>query len=444
MTRKDNLPSKRALYDRGLIDVSASGWLAYPGADISFSTLEGDCSADVAVIGAGLAGSSLALHLAERGAQVSLIEAREPGWGASGRSAGHVVPHRDRWSAIERLPDRGERFLMLLRDHGDIVFTLARKHQINCDAVQSGYIQVVHRAPLLRVAERKARRWSQHGFRIRFVDREEVARLTGSEKFTAGVLDDVGGWVNPFHFTRGLALAAERAGAAVFSHSPVTMISREGAHWRVMTNRGAVGADIVVVCTNGYTGDFIPELARAWCPLVAYGLATQPLPEPLRSTILPSGVALSQFPTGSHPALVDGLGRLVTALLPGAWRPHHHAGPIGDLRRWLARNYPQAQNVHLEVEAYWTGAMAWSPDRLPRLFEVQPGLLALMSFSGEGNVLAPLLGKHLAEAIVSQALSQFVLPLQSPSKIRWRRRYDFTLRKVGVPLLRVADRFGLA
>jgi glycine/D-amino acid oxidase-like deaminating enzyme len=87
--------------------------------------------------------------------------------------------------------------------------------------------------------------------------------------------------------------------------------------------------------------------------------------------------------------------------------------------------------------------MAWSTDFLPRIYEVSPGLLALTCFSGEGNVIAPLLGRHLAEALAKDDLAGLALPVQAPSVPRWRGRYDVTLRKLGVPMLGFAERLGL-
>jgi glycine/D-amino acid oxidase-like deaminating enzyme len=427
--------SERSLFDSGRVEVSRSGWQrgAHP---LELPRLEGEHRADVAVIGAGLAGASLALHLAERGAGVALVEAREPGWGASGRNAGHVVPYRDLDRAFERLPDRGEALLALLRDGGGIVYELARRHGIECDAVQGGYIQVAHRESLVAAAERKAEKWARRGHAVRFVDRHEVAALTGSQSFHGGTLAEHGGRVNPLAFTLGMLAAALRAGASAFARSPVDSLRGAGNAWRVTSARGCVVADRVVVCTNGYSADLVP---RAWCPLVAFALALEPLPEPIRASILPGGAAISEFPSGFHPLLVDRFGRIVTSSLPGPIRPH--IPPLRWATRWLRRTYPQTRDAPLRVEAYWTGAMAWSPDQLPRIFEAGPGLLALMCFSGEGNVLAPLLGRHLAEALASDALRNLALPVKGPTALRFRGRYDWLLRRVAVPLLGLTERF---
>jgi len=434
--------SRRSLYATGEVDVSASVW-PIGASPLDLPRLEGERRADVAIVGAGLAGSSVALHLAEQGASVALVEAREPAWGASGRNAGHVVPYRDLDRALASLPDRGAGWLELFRHGEDIVYRLAEKHGIDCDAIQGGYLQVAHRASLVAAAEKKAEKWAERGFSIRYADRAEVARLTGSDLFHGGTLAEKGGRVNPFRFTRGMVSAAMKEGAAVFSHSPIESIEGEGGRWRVRSARGSVLADRVVVCTNGYTTGLVPELERAWCPLSVFAIALKPLPAALRASVLPSGSALSQFPTGFHPTLVDEQGRVVSSLLTNVLRPQSSRASQRWLVRWLRRVFPQLRSASLEVDAYWTGSTAWSTDELPRIFEVGPGLLALMCFSGEGNVPAPLLGRHLAEALVADDLDRLVLPVQPPSVPRWRGRYDLGLRRLGVPALRFAERFGL-
>jgi glycine/D-amino acid oxidase-like deaminating enzyme len=434
--------SERSLYRTGWVDVSRSAWpLGAPPLDLPH--LEGDHTADVAVVGAGLAGSSLALHLSEAGADVALLEAKVPGWGASGRNAGHVVPYRDLDRAFAALPDRGEGWLELFREGQDIVYRIAEKYDIDCDAVQGGYLQVAHRDSLVTAAEMKAEKWAKRGYDIRYADRVEVAKLTGSQHFHGGTLAEKGGRVNPYRFTRGMVSAAIRAGARVFEHSAADSIRGEGPRWRVQTAGGCVVADRVVVCTNGYTAGLLPELERAWCPLSVFAIALKPLPEGLRTSLIPSGASISQFPTGFHPTLIDEHGRIVSSLLTNVLRPQSSTASLRWLTRWLHRVFPSTRDVPLAVDAYWTGSTAWSTDELPRIFEVGPGLLALMCFSGEGNVPAPLLGRHLAQALTADDLRQLVLPVQPPSVPRLRGRYDLGLRRFAVPALRLAERMGL-
>lgn len=439
------MPSERALHARGLVDVAQSVWTRHPRPAQAWPELAGEERADVAVVGVGLAGASLALHLAEGGASVAALETRVPGWGASGRNAGHVVSHREYpAAALRALPEGGERFLALLREGGDWLYGLARRHAIACDAVQGGYQMVVHRPALLRAAERKVEAWVRRGFRLRLLSRAETERATGSTRFLGGAVDEAGGRINPFLFTQGMAAAAVRAGARVYAGSPATSLERDGGGWLVRAPKGLVRAERVVVCTNGYTGALVPALAKAFLPLSAYGIALRALEAQPDPPILPAGGVMMQLPTGFHPFLVDGTGRLVSSLLPASLRPQDPTGPLRDFRRWLVRTFPQLAGAELALDAYWTGAMAWSPDTLPRLFDVAPGLDALLCFSGEGNVLAPVLGRHLAELLIRGGdRRESALPWLPPPRLRARWRLDVGLRHLAVPIGRLVERLGL-
>jgi len=150
------------------------------------------------VVGAGLAGSSLALHLAEAGVDVVVLEARQPGWGASGRNAGHVLPTLKDVALFERFPDGGKAFLDLFREHHTITFDLARKHGIACDAVQSGYLHATTRESVFDKLKAKSVYWKEEqGQQVEWLEGADVQALTGSKYFGYGVLYSSGGRVNP-------------------------------------------------------------------------------------------------------------------------------------------------------------------------------------------------------------------------------------------------------
>ncbi len=434
--------SDRGLYRRGLTGLETSGWL--DGTEpLHWQRLEGKRQAEVVIVGAGLTGASLALELVRRGCDVVLLDAAEPGWGASGRNAGHVVPIRDLDRALGTLADNGEQWLDLLRGGPERIQALIADNKIGCFASFNGYIQAAHRSAAVSRARSKSKKWADRGFPVRYIEGDELRERTGSRSFHAGVLCEAGGSLNPYLFNRGLASVAQDNGASVFANSPVAAIIPDGSRWKVQAPNGTVHSERVVLCTNGYTGDVVPELERAWCPLVAYGLVSNPIPETIAETVLPDGLALSLFPTGLHPAVVDSHRRIVSSLLVPVSRPHSSGAALRSLRRWLRRTFPQVDTSEIVAERYWTGSMAWSTDTLPRLFEPQPGLLALTCMSGEGNLIAPLLGTELGHALARDRLEDFVLPVQQPSPVRFRSRYDVGLRRLAVPLLGLAEKLKL-
>ena len=200
-------------YERGAVPVGSSGWTKPQGVSPAYPRLAAAIDTDVVVVGAGLAGSSLALHLAEAGVKTVVLEARQPGWGASGRNAGHVLPILKDLKVLETFPDGGRRFLEAFRDHHTIPFDLATKHGIDCDAVRSGYLHGM-------TSRRSFEKFLADSAWIEELDMQKVIPLAGAEMETAtgsrrypyGVLYENGGRVNPYLFTNGMIAAAVRHG----------------------------------------------------------------------------------------------------------------------------------------------------------------------------------------------------------------------------------------
>ncbi|MGQ0677764.1 MAG: NAD(P)/FAD-dependent oxidoreductase, partial [Rhodospirillales bacterium] len=218
--------------------------------------LHDPAEADVAVIGAGYTGLSAALHLAERGAQVVVLDAGEPGWGASGRNGGQVIPGLkfDPDEIEAKLgPERGGKLVEFAAKAPDLVFDLIRRHAIACDAVRGGWLQPAH-SPAGRVrAERRAAEWARRGADVDVLDRAAMARALGSEAYCGGWIDRRGGAIQPLAFARGLAAACVARGVAVHGGTPAQTLTRGGGKWRIEAPGASVSADTVLLCTNGYT-----------------------------------------------------------------------------------------------------------------------------------------------------------------------------------------------
>jgi glycine/D-amino acid oxidase-like deaminating enzyme len=146
---------------------------------------------------------------------------------------------------------------------------------------------------------------------------------------------------------------------------------------------------------------------------------------------------------GFHPTLIDGAGRLVAAVALRPLLPTRSEPAAREFRRWLRHTFPQLKDAPLEVEAFWSGVMAWSSDRMPRVFMPEPGLLAPMCFSGRGAALATGLGKQLAEALHRDDLDHLAIPVSEPSSLMAPRAMNFVVRNLALPAVRVAERLGL-
>ncbi|QQX89156.1 FAD-binding oxidoreductase (plasmid) [Cupriavidus necator] len=441
------LPSTRhADYETGTIAIEHSGWL--PEQHLAMHEgLADDIDTDIAVIGSGLAGASLSLHLAERGVKVVTLEARQPGNGASGRNAGHVQTFLENLEPLHAWGDRGKRFAAFFMEHRNIVFDLCAKHGIDGDAVKSGMVEAAYR-PHTALAK-KAALWKAFGYNVDIVTAASLRELLGTEKYRYGIHWREGGRVNPYLFTNGMISAAVRHGARVFGDSPVIGCHREGQRWRVDTARGSLRAQRIVICTNGHAGNlFFPELARTQYPLVACGMATKPLSPALLDIINPARVAMTHYPTGLYPMVIDGRNRLVTATIPHPCRAHDAKTYFAYFLRYLHRIYPQTRNFEIELGAYWTGITANSSSvyhaDYPKLYQVDDGVLALMNLGTWGNVMGPQLGLSLAQSLASERLDDCVLPLERPEPVRFQRLFEFKTRHLMIPVARVIDRINLA
>ncbi|RDK08004.1 FAD-dependent oxidoreductase [Cupriavidus lacunae] len=441
------IPSARyADYETGAIPIEQSGWRPEQRLP-THRALADDIDTDIVVIGAGLAGASLSLHLAERGVNVVTLEARQPGNGASGRNAGHVQTFLDNLEPLRSWGDRGERFTAFFVEHRDIVFDLCARHGIDGDAVKCGMVEAAYR-PHAALA-RKAALWKAHGYDVDVVTASPLRELLGTEQYSYGIHWREGGRVNPYLFTCGMISAAVRHGARVFGDSPVIGCHREGQRWRVRTARGSVRTQRIVICTNGHAGNpFFPELARTQYPMVACGMASRPLSPALLEIINPARVAMTHYPTGLYPMVIDGRNRLITATIPHPRRAHEAKTYFAYFLRYLHRTYPRTREFDVELGAYWTGITANSSsvyhEDYPRLYQVDDGVLALMNLGTWGNVMGPQLGLSLAQALASERLDDCMLPLEKPEPVRFQRLFELKTRHLMIPVARVIDRLHLA
>jgi glycine/D-amino acid oxidase-like deaminating enzyme len=356
-------------------------------------TIQGALQAEVAIVGAGFTGLSAALHLAEAGRDVVVIDAQAPGWGASGRNGGQVIAGvKDDPDVLEQR--HGTALVATVGSGPDLVFDLIARHAIDCSPVRSGWLQLAVSEATLRVASGRAAQWQARGAPVRVLDPQEAARLSGSGVYVGGWLDRRGGTVQPLAYARGLAAAAQRAGARIFSASPATGLAPNGGSWDVQTPHGSVRAATVILATNAYTDRLHDSLRRSVVAVPSYQIATDPLPEALRASILPEGQSVSDMRRLLRYFRTDAAGRLVM----GARGVYGDASPAQAMRRQLQavrEIYPQA--AALAFPYRWGGMVAVTPDHMPHLHALAPGLLAGLGYNGRGVAMATLMGKLLAD-----------------------------------------------
>ena len=408
--------------------------------------LTGDARCDVAVVGAGFTGLSTALHLAEGGAKVAVLEASEVGYGASGRNNGQVIPTLSRLDPDEIVDavfrstgnrDKGEEFVGLIRDSASITFDLIRKHRIEAEAVQNGWIQPAHRESRLKLSARRVEQWGRRGAPVRLLDRAQMQALTGTDHWHGGWENRTGGRINPLGLARGLAMAAIRAGAQVFTRSPVKSITRQGDDWVLKTHRGTLAADRVVIATHAYTGDFWPGLKKTVVPVRSYQMATSVLSDNVRKSILPQGHAASDTRGDLYFYRFDAHGRLVTGggLIVGAGWESRIRARIGER---AARVFPQLGQMgeSWQFDHIWWGYVAATDDKMPHVYELAPGVLTFMGCNGRGVALGTALGRELAKASLGTPLKDIAAPVEPMKPIA-----GWEFRALGVAWTQAKNRY---
>lgn len=366
--------------------------------------LEGQVEADVAIIGAGYAGLSAALHLAEAGRRAVVLEAVDIGHGGAGRNNGMVIPALSRpYPADLRRrfgEERGNRLARLIAGSASFTFDLIRRLGIDCEAVQDGWAQPAHSPGRARVAQARFEQWRELGADVAYLDRDEFIALTGSPYYHGAWLARTGGHLNPLKYVRGLAAAAVAKGAQVFTRSPAQRIVPDGDAWSVHTAAGRVRAERVIVATDAFADRLLPELRRSIIPVRCYQQATRPLPPDVLAALLPRKLALSDTRSDMHFVRPTLDGRLVTGggLVSNIqWRPRLDRR-IGER---LHAMFP-AIDPAIAFEYAWYGDVAFTIDFLPHLHELSPGLLSVTGYNGRGVALATTVGRVLAEAIIGQ------------------------------------------
>jgi glycine/D-amino acid oxidase-like deaminating enzyme len=382
--------------------------------------LAGDAEAEVAIVGGGFLGLSSALHLAEAGVSVVLVEASRIGYGASGRNTGFVVPSLrsglGRDALVAKLGPVGGRLFDLAGRSADTVFALAERHGIACDAERSGWIAAAHTPAALERLRNQAAAWEGSGKEVAILDAAALKARTGIVHYHGALFDPAGGQINPLAFARGLAAAAMAKGARIHAGSAATAFAPDGGGWTVTTERGRVKARRLLLATNALVGPLAPAMAASIIPVVAHQVATERLAPAVRDAILIGRPCLADTRRHTFAVRLSPDDRLVTGGLV--------AGGPGALARAarvflgrLGRRFPALPP--LRAEFVWRGTIATTPDFLPRLFQIGPGAYAAIGCNGRGVAMTTTLGRELAPLLAGAiGPEDLPLPTSQPQPIR--------------------------
>jgi gamma-glutamylputrescine oxidase len=361
-------------------------------------TLRGDLHADVAVVGGGIAGCSAALHLAQRGYRVVLLEARSIGYGASGRSGGQAIfgLAASQHALIDQVGRAtAHRLFDLSVEALDLVQSLISDFNIDCDYAPNH----LHVAVKPRHVD-ELRAWAdelhdEYGYgSAQFLSGAELHAHIQSPRYLAGLIDTRSGHLHPLKFTRGLARAAENAGVVIFENSQVLRYE-DGAEVRVHTAQGTVRCANLVLCCNAYIGALAPPLARRILGVGTYIIATEPLEARARE-LLPSNAAVADMNW-----ILDYFRRSEDdRMLFGGRVSYSSVQPrqLGEsMRKRMVRVFPQLEGV--KVNFAWGGYLDITMSRAPDFGRLAPNVYYLQGFSGHGIALTGLAGKLVAESV---------------------------------------------
>jgi len=367
------------------------------------AALAGEQTFDVCVVGGGISGISAALHLAERGLRVALLEARHVGFGGSGRSGGQsIMGYACEQSTLEkavgaadarRMWDVSIEGLALQRD-------LIARHSIDCDYVPGHMILGMkrrHDDALREEVDNLRIRYDYHS--VRLVGRDELRTLIASERYTSALIDSNGGHLHPYRYTLGLARAAATAGVTIFENSWVTKLDvaqHATADNLVHTAAGTVRARHLVIAGGALLGRLVPALARKLMDIGTYIAATQPLGEERARALITNNAAaadmnwiLDYFRRSSDHRLLFG-GRVSYSGID----PFDSARV---LRKRIAKVFPQLDDVRIEYA--WGGFLDITMNRAPHFGRLGPNAWFVQGLSGHGMVISGMAGKLLSEVV---------------------------------------------
>lgn len=385
---------------------TGSYYAATANQETDYPTLQGQQSADVCVVGAGFTGISTALHLAERGYKVCVVEANRVGWGASGRNGGQIIGGIAGEKNIAKHYGRDvEEIFGELRWAGhDIIRERVEKYGIQCD-LKWGYLDVAIKQRHMRDIEYDYERLNAAGFphEVRILSGAETSDLIGTDAYIGALLNRGNGHLHPLNLCIGEADAAAAQGVIIYEQSPVVDI-RKGGKPKVVTEQGSVTADAVVLAGNAYH-HLDPQLRGVMFPVNSFIVATEPLSDDIVQAINREDLAicdpnfvLEYFRLSADKRLLFGGRFNYFGDDPAYIRKRH--------RQKLSRLYPRLANVRIDYA--WGGRIGVPVNRVPLLGRLGQGIFYCQGYSGHGVNVTHLAGRILADAVAG-SVEQFDL-----------------------------------
>ena len=369
-----------------------------------FPQLKGEIRADVAVLGGGYTGLSAALHLAQAGFDVALIEAHRVGFGASGRNGGQLGSGQRQevdWLEKHLGRDAARRLWQLAEEAKALTRDLAGQAGV---PVHDGVAHACRSEDEVDHARKLADLLATHYDydRVAPLDREAFRALVPSDAYIGGDLDRGAGHLHPLNLAIGMARLARDAGVRIYenTHAHAIEHGRSASDKTILRcDTGRVICDHLLLGGNGYLGNLSAPVARRVMPINNYIVATEPLGPRAREVLTENiAVADSKFVVNYWRLSDDG------RLIFGGGETSGYRFPRdikAKVRPHLLAVYPALKDVRLDYG--WGGTLAITMNRMPFFTRPAPNCLSASGYSGHGVALSVLAGKLMADAVAGQA-----------------------------------------
>ncbi len=359
-------------------------------------------STDAAIIGSGYCGLMAALTLARAGVPVVVLEAGDPGFGASTRNHGHIGGGGKLPPKLDTLvgPERAQLIREDMVDATDFLHTLIRTEQLDVDLVQRGRFIAAHSRPAFAGLQRRAETL-RSGLRLTVneVPERDQRQEIGSDFYYGGIVVEEAAALHPAKLYRGLRKLAEAAGVVLCGRARVTGIDGAAGRYRLQTARGTIEASTVIAATNAYTGPEMPQLRRRVIPVSATLVATEPLPADVADSVLPRNRTGGDTKRALYAFRRSPDGRRVIFAGRAKFREIDERQSSRILHRFMTEVWPQL--APHRISHGWKGFVGFTFDFLPHM-GTQDGIHYAAGCQGSGVTLMTYLGHQMALKVLGR------------------------------------------
>jgi gamma-glutamylputrescine oxidase len=361
--------------------------------------LKGDHTIDICVVGAGYSGLSTALHLAEKGYKVAIIEGAQVGWGASGRNGGQIVNglNASLQTIKKRYGQDTANFVAgLVQEGGEIIRDRVKTYDIKCD-LKEGNIFVGLTPAHMKELEARRALWSSYGINNQdMLDKTQLRDHIGSDLYEGGMMDQTGGHMHPLNLCLGEAAAFEKCGGVIYEQSPVIHADTVAAKPAVKTTQGTMTCNTLILCGNAYLGHVVPALTSRVMPVSTQMMATASLDPAQAKALLPTDKCIEDVRYILDYYRLSGDNRLIFGggTVYGGTDP---SNVVAKLRPAMEKVYPSLKGV--KIDHAWSGNFALSFSRVPQMGRLGTNTYFAHGYSGHGVTGSHTFGRILAQAV---------------------------------------------